>query len=119
MFTPVCLIPVIVGIHCVAAGFGGNQENSLVLAVDDPPEDGLDSPLRLEKLANEVRPFTYSAVFLCGQYMMRAASYQRMFLFSVQLVMCDFISEFAMQLQSTNACGAMGNRLHTGGLRTL
>lgn len=111
MFTQVCLIPVIVGIHCVAVGFGGNQENSLVLAVDDPPEDGLDSPLRLEKLANEVRPFTYSAVFLCGQYMMRAASYRRMFLFSVQL--------FAMQLQSTNACGAMGNRLHTGGLRTL
>ncbi|KAG0596165.1 hypothetical protein M758_UG230200 [Ceratodon purpureus] len=30
------------------------KDNSLVLAVDDPPEDGLDSPLRLEKLANEV-----------------------------------------------------------------
>lgn len=30
------------------------KDNSIVLAVDDPPEEGLDSPLRLEKLANEV-----------------------------------------------------------------
>jgi hypothetical protein len=30
------------------------QDNALIIAVDDPPEDGLDSPLRLEKLANEV-----------------------------------------------------------------
>jgi len=30
------------------------KDNALIIAVDDPPEDGLDSPLRLEKLANEV-----------------------------------------------------------------
>ena len=53
VFTPVYFTPVI---HGFAAGFDGNQENSLVLSVDDPPEDGLDCPLRLEKLANEVRP---------------------------------------------------------------
>lgn len=47
----------------VAAGFDEFQDNSLVLAVDDPPEEGLDSPLRLEKLANEVRPFYVSCSF--------------------------------------------------------
>jgi hypothetical protein len=31
------------------------QDNAIIIAVDDVPEDGLDSPLRLEKLANEVR----------------------------------------------------------------
>jgi hypothetical protein len=31
------------------------KDNAIIIAVDDVPEDGLDSPLRLEKLANEVR----------------------------------------------------------------
>jgi hypothetical protein len=30
------------------------KDNAIIIAVDDVPEDGLDSPLRLEKLANEV-----------------------------------------------------------------
>jgi hypothetical protein len=30
------------------------REGSLVVAVDDTPEEGLDQPLRLDKLANEV-----------------------------------------------------------------
>ncbi|KAG2432839.1 hypothetical protein HXX76_008572 [Chlamydomonas incerta] len=30
------------------------RENSITVAVDEAPEDGLDQPLRLEKLANEV-----------------------------------------------------------------
>ena len=28
---------------------------SIIVAVDEPPEEGLNTPLRLEKLANEVR----------------------------------------------------------------
>jgi hypothetical protein len=31
------------------------KETAIVVAVDDMPEDGLEQPLRLEKLANEVR----------------------------------------------------------------
>lgn len=31
------------------------QDTSITIAFDDVPEDGLNSPLRLEKLANEVR----------------------------------------------------------------
>ena len=31
------------------------RDTSIVVAVDDAPEEGLDQPLRLEKLANEVR----------------------------------------------------------------
>lgn len=31
------------------------KENSLIVAVEEAPEEGLDQPLRLEKLANEVR----------------------------------------------------------------
>lgn len=30
------------------------QDSSITVAFDDVPEDGLNSPLRLEKLANEV-----------------------------------------------------------------
>lgn len=30
------------------------KDTSIVIAVDEPPEEGLDQPLRLEKLANEV-----------------------------------------------------------------
>ena len=30
------------------------KETSVVVAVDDAPEEGLDQPLRLDKLANEV-----------------------------------------------------------------
>jgi ATP-dependent RNA/DNA helicase IGHMBP2 len=31
------------------------RDSAIVVAVDEPPEEGLDQPLRLEKLANEVR----------------------------------------------------------------
>ncbi len=31
------------------------REGSLVVAVDEAPEEGMDQPLRLDKLANEVR----------------------------------------------------------------
>lgn len=30
------------------------RDTAIVVAVDEPPEEGLDQPLRLEKLANEV-----------------------------------------------------------------
>jgi hypothetical protein len=30
------------------------REGAVVVAVDEPPEEGLEQPLRLEKLANEV-----------------------------------------------------------------
>ena len=33
------------------------QDSSITVAFDDIPEDGLNSPLRLEKLANEVLQF--------------------------------------------------------------
>lgn len=33
------------------------QDSSIVVAFDEIPEDGLNSPLRLEKVANEVLPF--------------------------------------------------------------
>lgn len=31
------------------------RDTSIIVAVDEPPEEGLEQPLRLEKLANEVR----------------------------------------------------------------
>jgi hypothetical protein len=31
------------------------RDTALVVAVEDAPEEGLEQPLRLEKLANEVR----------------------------------------------------------------
>lgn len=31
------------------------KETSLVVAVDDVPDEGMDQPLRIDKLANEVR----------------------------------------------------------------
>jgi hypothetical protein len=34
--------------------FLNQQDSSITVAFDDIPEDGLNSPLRLEKLANEV-----------------------------------------------------------------
>ena len=34
--------------------FLDQQDSSITVAFDDIPEDGLNSPLRLEKLANEV-----------------------------------------------------------------
>jgi hypothetical protein len=36
--------------------FLNQQDSSITVAFDDIPEDGLNSPLRLEKLANEVLP---------------------------------------------------------------
>ncbi len=30
------------------------KDDQIVVAVEDPPDEGLDQPLRLEKLANEV-----------------------------------------------------------------
>lgn len=31
------------------------RDTCIIVAVDEPPEEGLEQPLRLEKLANEVR----------------------------------------------------------------
>ena len=36
--------------------FLNQQDSSITVAFDDIPEDGLNSPLHLEKLANEVLP---------------------------------------------------------------
>lgn len=36
--------------------FLNQQDSSITVAFDDIPEDGLNSPLCLEKLANEVLP---------------------------------------------------------------
>ncbi|WIA11524.1 hypothetical protein OEZ85_011635 [Tetradesmus obliquus] len=54
----------VVALKASSAGLGGPplctglvyrvRDASLVVAVDDPPEEGLEQPLRLEKLANEV-----------------------------------------------------------------
>ncbi len=35
------------------------RDEQVVVAVEEPPEDGLDQPLRLEKLANEVRVLSF------------------------------------------------------------
>lgn len=32
------------------------RDSAIIVAVDESPEEGLDQPLRLEKLANEVGP---------------------------------------------------------------
>lgn len=40
----VCLSPVLPRV----------RDTCIVVAVDEPPEEGLEQPLRLEKLANEV-----------------------------------------------------------------
>ena len=32
------------------------KDDSIVVAVEEPPDSGLDQPLRLDKLANEVGP---------------------------------------------------------------
>uniref|UniRef100_A0A383VHI7 DNA helicase n=1 Tax=Tetradesmus obliquus TaxID=3088 RepID=A0A383VHI7_TETOB len=69
--TPAVLLPAhkfsphdVVALKASSAGLGGPplctglvyrvRDASLVVAVDDPPEEGLEQPLRLEKLANEV-----------------------------------------------------------------
>eukprot|EP00878_Enallax_costatus_P011993 GHUV01012521.1.p1 GENE.GHUV01012521.1~~GHUV01012521.1.p1 ORF type:complete len:728 (+),score=288.54 GHUV01012521.1:305-2488(+) len=54
----------VVALKAANAGLGGPplcsglvyrvRETSIVVAVDEPPEEGLEQPLRLEKLANEV-----------------------------------------------------------------
>ncbi|KAF6264977.1 P-loop containing nucleoside triphosphate hydrolase protein [Scenedesmus sp. NREL 46B-D3] len=54
----------VVALKASSAGLGGPplctglvcrvRDAALVVAVDDPPEEGLEQPLRLEKLANEV-----------------------------------------------------------------
>lgn len=41
---------------CLAGVVYRVRDTSVVVAVDDVPEEGLDQPLRLEKLANEVKP---------------------------------------------------------------
>lgn len=44
------------------------RDTAIIIAVDEPPEEGLDQPLRLEKLANEVRVFfgdTWSGHLTC------------------------------------------------------
>lgn len=37
--------------------FNGMQDSSITVAFDDIPDEGLNSPLRLEKVANEVYTF--------------------------------------------------------------
>lgn len=39
------------------------RDDALVVAVDDVPEEGLDAPLRVEKLANDV---TYKRLKVCS-----------------------------------------------------
>ena len=40
------------------------QDSSITVAFDDIPDEGLNSPLRLEKVANEVHCFKFSKDFL-------------------------------------------------------
>ncbi|GIL45595.1 hypothetical protein Vafri_2803 [Volvox africanus] len=47
------------------------RETSIVIAVDEAPEDGLDQPLRLDKLANEV---TYQRLFGTLEVLLRVRS---------------------------------------------
>jgi hypothetical protein len=42
-------VGILIAILCL-----NKQDSSITVAFDDIPEDGLNSPLRLEKLANEV-----------------------------------------------------------------
>lgn len=44
----------LVALFNVNNGFDVDQDSSITVAFDDIPEDGLNSPLRLEKVANEV-----------------------------------------------------------------
>ena len=41
------------------------QETAVVIAVDEAPDDGLDQPLRLEKLANDVSLLSEADVYAC------------------------------------------------------
>ena len=41
------------------------QDSSITVAFDDIPEEGLNSPLRLEKVANEVRNFCFLFLSIC------------------------------------------------------
>lgn len=44
---------------CASFGMCNKQDSSITVAFDDIPEEGLNSPLRLEKVANEVWDFEY------------------------------------------------------------
>ena len=46
-----CTIDCTGGFDCTSCRV---RETSIIVAVDEPPEEGLEQPLRLEKLANEV-----------------------------------------------------------------
>jgi len=39
------------------------KDEQIVVAVEEPPEEGMDQPLRLEKLANEVTLLVSAAAF--------------------------------------------------------
>ena len=54
----------LIGVHI-------EQDSSIMVAFDDVPEDGLNSPLRLEKLANEV---CYSEFSVASRFFILAAS---------------------------------------------
>jgi hypothetical protein len=47
-------VGILIAILCL-----NKQDSSITVAFDDIPEDGLNSPLRLEKLANEVLHFFF------------------------------------------------------------
>lgn len=44
----------VLGVCVLAHMFCRVRDTSIIVAVDEPPEEGLEQPLRLEKLANEV-----------------------------------------------------------------
>lgn len=44
----------LIALLCCWFGICFNQDSSITVAFDDIPEEGLNSPLRLEKVANEV-----------------------------------------------------------------
>ena len=43
-------------------------DTSIVVAVEEMPDEGLDQPLRLDKLANEVPPLRQILFDNCTQY---------------------------------------------------
>jgi hypothetical protein len=61
------------------------QDSSITVAFDDIPEDGLNSPLRLEKLANEVLQF-FSACFPFTSFQFRIAQLRVHFSPSISFV---------------------------------
>lgn len=48
---------------------GHKQDSSIVVAFDDIPEDGLNIPLRLEKVANEVLNSPLKVCFLISNFL--------------------------------------------------